>query len=46
MDTALARLKEHSVDYFLAGFPDGIGGQAFFSDPNGVKVEITYRPKA
>ncbi|HWF00327.1 MAG TPA: VOC family protein [Caulobacteraceae bacterium] len=44
LDAALDRLDRRGVRYEKADFPDGKGAQAFCRDPNGVLIEITWRP--
>ena len=43
-DAALARLDAAGVPYAAMDIPGGFGRQAFVRDPNGVTVELTWRP--
>ena len=43
-DAALARMTAAGVRYAAMDIPDGFGRQAFVTDPNGVTVELTWRP--
>ena len=43
-DAALAHLDAKGVPYLAMDIPDGFGRQAFVKDPNGVTVELTWRP--
>lgn len=43
-DAALARLDAAGVKYAAMDIPSGFGRQAFMKDPNGVTVELTWRP--
>ena len=43
-DAALARMTAAGIRYAAMDIPDGFGRQAFVTDPNGVTVELTWRP--
>ena len=43
-DDMLARLDAAGIPYSSVEIPGGFGRQAFVHDPNGVKVELTWRP--
>jgi catechol 2,3-dioxygenase-like lactoylglutathione lyase family enzyme len=43
LESALRKLDAAGVEYRVADIPDGMGRQAFLSDPNGVRVELTMR---
>ena len=44
LEPMLKRLEAHNVPYRVTDIPGGFGRQAFVVDPNGVKVELTWRP--
>ncbi len=44
-DAALARLEAAGVPYRAMDIPGGFGRQAFVKDPNGVTIELTWRPR-
>ncbi len=43
-EAALVRLDAAGVVYVAQDIPSGFGRQAFLKDPNGVTVELTWRP--
>lgn len=43
LDAALKKLDAAGIEYRVADIPNGMGRQAFLSDPNGVRVELTMR---
>jgi len=43
-DGAVARMKAAGVPCAAMDIPDGFGRQAFVTDPNGVSVELNWRP--
>lgn len=43
-EATLAHLDAKGVPYRAVDIPDGFGRQAFVKDPNGVTVELTWRP--
>jgi catechol 2,3-dioxygenase-like lactoylglutathione lyase family enzyme len=46
LDGLLARLTAHGVDYKEFPVPGSPIRQAFFEDPNGVRLEFNYTPPA
>src|SRR4051812_673459 len=44
LDSLLARLDQHGVRYRAVDVPGTKIRQAFLEDPNGVRVELNYRP--
>jgi catechol 2,3-dioxygenase-like lactoylglutathione lyase family enzyme len=44
LDTLLARLDAHGVPYRAVDVPATRTRQAFLQDPNGVRLELNYRP--
>lgn len=42
MDAALARLKARAIPYRHIHSANDLGRQAFFKDPNGVMIELTW----
>ena len=45
MDAALARLGQQGVPYELTTIPGTMARQAFFRDPNGVRLELNGAPE-
>lgn len=43
-DAAIGRLDAKGVHYVAMDIPDGFGRQAFLKDPNGITIELTWRP--
>jgi len=41
LDAATRRLEERGIPYRLSIIPGGFGRQAFLTDPNGIKIELT-----
>jgi catechol 2,3-dioxygenase-like lactoylglutathione lyase family enzyme len=44
LDAMLARLDAHQVPYEATCVPGSAIRQAFFLDPNGVRIELNFRP--
>ena len=45
LDSLLARLDGHGVPYRAVGVPGTEIRQAFLHDPNGVRVELNFKPR-
>ena len=41
-DAALDALEKAGVEHWYKEIPDGVGRQAFLTDPNGVTIELTW----